>query len=119
MQDFEAGFIQNLLGNVLSIQDILGKVNEAIAEDDNEAIVYQFGRLLRRIGDFEPMKSATLDSGEDKQNSSQWMAKHKERASKMEGFEDPFRDGPFAQPTVQEMREFHDKLLFANGESWL
>ena len=54
--------MQNLLGNVLSIQDILGKVNEAIAEGDNEAIVYQFGRLLRRITDFEPMKSSSASS---------------------------------------------------------
>lgn len=65
--------MQNLLGNVLSIQDILGKVNEAIAEDDNEAIVYQFGRLLRRIGDFEPMKSASYS---DRRETNNWLSNH-------------------------------------------
>ena len=55
------------MGNVLSIQDILGKVNEAIAEDNTEAIVFQLGRLLRRIGDFEPMKSSSniMKEGQD------------------------------------------------------
>ena len=47
------------MGNVLSIQDILGQVNAAIAEDNTEAIVYQLGRLLRRVGDFEPMKNSS------------------------------------------------------------
>ena len=86
--------MQNLLGNVLSIQDILGKVNAAIAEEDNEAIVYQFGRFLRRITDFEPMKSASASSKDVTQG---WMAEHWERTKDIQN---PFSEGPFSQPTV-------------------
>ena len=60
MEDFEAGFIQNMLGQVLSIQDALGKISAASKNKDTEAMIYQIGRLARRIFDFEPMKSSSL-----------------------------------------------------------
>jgi len=34
LKDFEAGFVQNLMGNVLTFQDIIAKMNEAKANDD-------------------------------------------------------------------------------------
>ena len=60
IQDFSDGFFQNLLGNVLTIQDALGLIQTATDEGDYVAVVYQIGRLFRRMFDFQPMKSASL-----------------------------------------------------------
>ena len=40
LEDFEAGFVQNLMGQILSIQDVLKQVNEGIRDHDNEKIIY-------------------------------------------------------------------------------
>ena len=40
MEDFEAGFTQNLLGQVLSIQDALQKMSTASKAKDTEAMIY-------------------------------------------------------------------------------
>ena len=61
-----------------------------MAESDNEMIVYQVGRLFRRIFDFEPMKSASYQPSK----------KHLQAAS-------PFIE----KQTVEEMRSLHDSIM--------
>ena len=60
------------MGNAFTIQDILGEMNAAIAEDDTETALYQVGRLFRRIFDFEPMKSASLEGSDTQDRSNIW-----------------------------------------------
>lgn len=60
--DFWAGFAQNLMGNALTIEFSLGQMNEALALEDNTTVIYEFGRLIRRIFDFEPIKSGSNTS---------------------------------------------------------
>ena len=52
LKDFEAGFIQNLMGNFLSFIDIYEKTETAAENGDFLAVVYQIARLVRRIMDF-------------------------------------------------------------------
>jgi len=91
LEDFEAGFTQNLLGQILSLQDALHQINEAIRDQDTEKIIFQVGRVTRRIFNFGPMKSASL---------------HPRLATV---------SSPFPESTVSSMRDLHDHLL--NGET--
>lgn len=67
-------------------------------------MVYQIGRLLRRIGDFEPMKSAPNTN----QKAENWMSRHLQSTAHIRN---PFRNGPFDKVSVEEMRELHDSLM--------
>ena len=59
LEDFEQGFFQNLLGNTLSFNDISKKMQASVEAEDHAATVYQMGRLIRRLFDFQPMKKAS------------------------------------------------------------
>jgi len=50
------------MGNALTIEFSLGQMNEALALEDNTTVIYEFGRLIRRIFDFEPIKSGSNTS---------------------------------------------------------
>jgi hypothetical protein len=60
IQDFSDGFFQNILGNMLTISDAVAQIQMASNDQDYEAVVYQIGRLFRRMFDFQPMKSSPL-----------------------------------------------------------
>jgi hypothetical protein len=60
LKDFEAGFIQNLMGNFLSFIDIYEKTEIAAENGDFLSVVYQIARLIRRIMDFHSMQRGSL-----------------------------------------------------------
>ena len=45
---------------MLTISDAVAKIQMASNDQDYEAVVYQIGRLFRRMFDFQPMKSSPL-----------------------------------------------------------
>lgn len=60
LYDFEAGFIQNIMGNYLSFIDIYNKITVAAAAGDYQTVVYQVARLVRRLLDFDSMQNSGL-----------------------------------------------------------
>jgi len=60
LQDFEAGFIQNIMGNILSFVDIYEKTYYAAENGDFLTVVYQVARLIRRLMDFKSMQREAL-----------------------------------------------------------
>lgn len=61
LRDFEAGFIQNIMGNFLSFIDIYEKTYVAAENGDFLAVVYQIARLVRRLMDFHSMQRGSLE----------------------------------------------------------
>jgi hypothetical protein len=55
LQDFEAGFIQNIMGNFLSFIDIYNRTLIAAENGNFEIVVYQLARMIRRLIIFESM----------------------------------------------------------------
>lgn len=53
--DFEAAFIQNIMGNFLSFIDIYNRTLIAAEGGDFRTVVYQVSRLVRRLLDFNSM----------------------------------------------------------------
>ena len=86
-EDFEAGFVQNLMGQTLSIENAIGLINDAQKVDDYEKVIYQIGRLVRRVFDFEPMKNASL---------------HQKKLQTV--------STPFNEKTSIDMRNLHDDI---------
>jgi hypothetical protein len=60
LYDFEAGFIQNIMGNYLSFIDIYNKITAAAAAGDFQTVVFQMARLARRLIDFDSMQNSAL-----------------------------------------------------------
>ena len=56
--DWVLGFLQNLLGNVVSFQRIYDKVVAAVQTDNTPEVFYQVGRLLQLLLDFKPIERA-------------------------------------------------------------
>lgn len=60
LQDFEAGFIQNIMGNFLSFIDIYDRIYTAAEGPDYQVVVYQLARLVRRMIVFDSMMRESL-----------------------------------------------------------
>lgn len=49
------GYIQNLLGSILTINKMYGEIVEYSEANDTKSMYYEFGRIARLLFDFEPV----------------------------------------------------------------
>jgi hypothetical protein len=63
------GFIQNLLGNVVSFQRIYDKMVNAMLIENKAEVYYQLGRLMQIMLDFKPIEKESYEQGEININS--------------------------------------------------
>jgi len=49
------GALQNLLGNILTINSLYGEIIEYSEANDTESMYYEFGRIFRLVVDIEPV----------------------------------------------------------------
>lgn len=49
------GFLQNLLGNILTINKMYGEIVEYAEQNETEYMYYEYGRIARIVCDFEPV----------------------------------------------------------------
>lgn len=49
------GYLQNLLGNILTINKLYGEIVEYSEANDTRSMYYEFGRIVRILFDFEPV----------------------------------------------------------------
>jgi hypothetical protein len=56
--DWVLGFLQNLLGNVVSFQRIYDKVVAAAKADNTPEEFYQVGRIMQLLLDFAPLEKS-------------------------------------------------------------
>jgi len=61
------GALQNLLGNILTINSLYGEIREYSEANDTEKVYYEFGRIFRLVMDIEPvvLEEAGYDADEE------------------------------------------------------
>ena len=58
---FTYGFIQNILAQIFSINNVYLSMNKAVEYDDDPVIWFNFGRLFRILMVFEPIEMENPD----------------------------------------------------------
>lgn len=60
------GALQNLLGNILTINSLYGEIREYTENNETERVYYEFGRIFRLVMDIEPvvLEEAGFDADE-------------------------------------------------------
>ena len=54
--NFTYGFLQNVLSKILSINNLYWSLSKAISVGDVEWQFFDIGRLIRTLGDFDPVE---------------------------------------------------------------
>ena len=72
-KDFQYGFMQNLLGNILSFMDVFEKSAAAAEVGDYITVVRQLGRAIRRSLIFDSMMSEPLGEVLDPNEGEVWI----------------------------------------------
>jgi hypothetical protein len=60
LNDFESAFLQNIVGQILTLIDIYDKILVASETDDLDTMVYEMGRLVRKLMWFDSTQG-TID----------------------------------------------------------
>eukprot|EP00347_Sterkiella_histriomuscorum_P010508 403376014 len=62
--DWVTGFIQNMLGNVISFQKIYDRISQAIRDKNDREVYYQFGRIMNLLLDFYPIQASSFSDNQ-------------------------------------------------------
>lgn len=58
--DWVLGFLQNMLGNVISFQKIYDKINNSLAKNNYADVAFQVGRLMNLMLIFDPIEDVQV-----------------------------------------------------------